>query len=225
MASELPDSELLNVPTDNLRPGELVRAFQVKAVETAKKLAAAQPDEVTLMLLAERREEAKEAEHEELHRREERLLAELDKREQELFERAEGLDTRAIKLDDGRRAYVDGDKYRDAEGRELKDADRAQAEIHHLDHPNAATWQEKHDLDEQFFAATRMRHQIEELQEGKAGANEATVLSRYEKQLQTQSSGALSRAPVAADYADVDYMGALLGPTAKANPKPGGPAF
>lgn len=207
MTSELPDDELVNLPTDNLRPGELVRAFQVRAEWAVKKLVAAQPDEISLMLVAERKEETKEAERDEMQRREDLLLAQLDKHEQELLAEAERLDARAIKLDDGRRVYVDHDKYRDAEGRELKDADRAQAEVHHLDHPDAATWQEHKDIERQKQATRELRQRVENLNASDSAGSEK-ALTAYEAEFQSRVAGRLKEGAKAADSADTDYMAA-----------------
>lgn len=209
MTSELPDDELLNLPTANLRPGELVRAFQLRAVLAVKKLAAAQPDDFSLMLMAERKEEAKETAHEEMQRREALLLAQLEMREHELAEQSERLDARTIKLDDGRRVYVDKDKYRDEQGSELKDADRAQAEIHHLDHPDAATWQEHQEIERQKQATAELRQKVEKLDQGSPEAKKA--LAGYEKQFQADLAVRQREVQKTGlpDYGDGDYMEAF----------------
>lgn len=46
-------------------------------------------------------------------------LARIDEQQRELEKRREDIDDRAIKLHDGRRAYVNGEGYVDGQGREL----------------------------------------------------------------------------------------------------------
>ena len=217
MPQFLTDDELLDVPLGNLVPGELARSFRVHAKQEQKL------EQAAALHLAERlevhQEEAKREEEEELHERELTVLAEIAEREEKLRVEAELLDERAIKLHDGRRAYVDGDKYRDGDGRELTGADRAQAEVLHLEQPQAATWQEKHQIDEQAQRMEQMRRDIERAHASNAGPNEAAILTRYEKQLKT--SDAASPAGGLPDYSDTDYMGAIGGLTAHPQPKSG----
>lgn len=222
MPTVLANDELLNVPLANLAPGELRRAFFVQAQQAEKK----QSEERAAMAdaFSARNAERQEESSRETSRREAQLLAFLQLREEQIAEARQELDKRTLRLDDGRRVYVDGNKYRDEKGHELNDADRAQAEVHHLDQPHAATWQEKHDLDEQSEATRQMRHQVEDLQAGKAGANEAAQLAQLEKRYQVQTGTQLPKSPQAADYGDLDYMTALTGPSAAAGKKTG-PAF
>ena len=117
------------------------------------------------------------------------LLTRIAEREDELLVEARREDERAIKLHDGRRAYVDGKDYRDAEGQKLTGADRAEAEIDHLDHPDATTWQEKHALDEQWKATERLRSKVEAVNTGKDNAQQAAALTAYEKELKADSAG------------------------------------
>lgn len=222
MPQFLTDDELLDVPLGNLMPGELTRSFKAHA-DHAHKIEEADTLHIAQRLDRQTAEE-KHEEAEELCQREEIVLTQLAEREAQLREEAERLDERAIKLHDGRRAYVDGDDYRDAEGHKLTGADRAQAEVLHVEQPQAATWQEKHYLDEQAQRTEQMRRNIEDLQAGKAGANEATLLSRYEKQMQSQTPAAAGRESASADYSDTNYMGALSGLTAHPQAK-SGPAF
>ena len=182
MPQLLPDDELLDVPLGNLLPGELARSFKVHAAHTHK------ADEVEALHATQRLEQrtvedTRQEEEEALHRREEVVLVQIAEREEMLREEAERLDDRAIKLHDGRRAYVDGDGYRDAEGRELTGADRAQAEVLHLEQPQAATWQEKRQIDQAWAETEKSRRSIEAAQAGNPGTNEASAVSAAEKML------------------------------------------
>ena len=161
MIAELPDDELLNIPLGNLLPGELKRAFRINSEQNAKKQEEESRHTVELSATLRRDEETETHEREELERYEVRLLERIYEREEELQIESAGLDQRAIKLHDGRRAYVDGDRYRDAEGRELSGADRAQAEVLHLEQPHAATWQEKQKIEEQWAAIETVRRDVE----------------------------------------------------------------
>jgi hypothetical protein len=74
----------------------------------------------------------------------------IDVQEREIEKRQQQIDGRAIRLHDGRRAYVDGDGYADGQGRELTGADYDEAHRLHQQHPDAArstdpnwySWQE-----------------------------------------------------------------------------------
>ena len=160
-------------------PGELARSFKVHAEQAHK----AEEFEAQHRVEAQHIVEDREQEEAELHHREERVLAELAEREELLREEAQRLDDRAIKLDDGRRAYVDGDCYRDNEGHELTGADRAQAEVLHVEHPNATSWQEEQQLTRKWEETQRLRHGIEAAQAGAPGTDEATAIGAAEKML------------------------------------------
>src|ERR1035438_8089817 len=55
-----------------------------------------------------------------LRRREDAMLALLAEQEREFEEQRQEIESRAIRLSDGRRVYVDGDDYRDAAGCKLE---------------------------------------------------------------------------------------------------------
>jgi hypothetical protein len=210
MADDLNDDELLNVPLGNLRPGELARAFVIEA-QHIRKVEEVETERFVSVLAQRHDEQEKEAEQQEveLQERESRLIAQINIREDELREEAERQDARAIKLADGRRAYVDGDKYRDENGRVLAGADRAQAEIDHIDHPDATTWQEHQELAKQWSETEKLKAKVEGLQNGSSGADADKTLSSYEKEFQAQTAKT-SQVRSAADYASSnDYMADL----------------
>ncbi len=209
MPIDLTNDELIAVPLANLRPGELRRAFLVEAIDAGKKQEAVNVQR-TLAVLQVKQEEESEHEHRELERREETLLAGLQEREREIFQEAEELDRRAIKLHDGRRAYVDGDRFRDAEGRELHGADRAAAEQLHLEQPAAATWQEHQAIEQKMKDAERLRHQVEDLKNAPDSAAENAALTRSEKEFARQTAADLKDTKTLPDYGSGD-IGAAFG--------------
>lgn len=179
MPQLLPDDELLNVPLGNLLPGELARSFKVHSDHAHKTEEAEAQHLVQEQRVTEEHEQAEE----DLQRREETVLAQLAEREELLRIEAQELDDRAIKLVDGRRAYVDGDRYRDAEGHELTGADRAQAEVLHVEQPHAATWQEKQHIDQSWAELEKSRLSIEAAQAGAPGSDQVAAVSGAEKLL------------------------------------------
>lgn len=214
MTDDLSDDELLNVPLGNLRPGELRRAFVVQTQHIQK---VEEAENARTVSLAERRqqdEQKQEEEHEqqlELHEREARLRELINEREDELRIEAEEQDKRAIRLTDDRRVYVDGDKYRDEEGHELKGADRAQAEQEHLEHPDATTWQEHENLNRKWQETEKLKKDVENLQNGAENSDADQKLTAYEKQLQTARDAELAKYPNGPDYGSGDYSAELSG--------------
>ncbi len=207
MATDLTNDELIGVPLANLQPGELRRAFLVEAMDADKKHEAVSVQRALTALQGRQQEE--EHEQREIERREETLLAGIQVREREIMEEAEELDHRAIKLDDGRRAYVDRDKYRDVEGRELHGADRAQAEQLHLEQPNAATWQEHQAIEQKMMETERLRHQVEELKNAPDSATEGAALTRSEKEFARQTTAELKDTKALPDYGSGDIASAF----------------
>ena len=209
-SNDLADDELLNVPLANLLPGELRRAFQVQAIAAEKKQETEIEHVRSTSLLQQKAEEEEEKDHEhaELARREEILLAGIRDRERDIIKEAEVLDRRTIKLTDGRRAYVDGDRYRDAEGRELHGADRALAEQLHLEQPDAATWQEHQDIERSWQATERLKQKVERLQ-SQGGTEDDKTLTGYEAEYASRLAPREKESPTVPDYGSGDYMTAL----------------
>lgn len=200
MPQFLTDDELLDVPLGNLVPGELARSFKVHADHTQK---SEQAEMFHAMQRIERQtaEAVEREEAVELHHREEAVLAQLAEREKLLIEEAQHLDDRAIKLHDGRRAYVDGERYRDAEGRELTGADRAQAEVLHVERPDATTWQEERRITTKLEEVELAKRKIETAQVGAPAGSEAAAVKSAETLLaRSQKIDALP------DYGSADIV-------------------
>lgn len=204
MTAELADDELLNIPLGNLLPGELKRAFRVTAETSAKKQETETRIASTLLAAHQQEEEVAEHEREEHEYREAVLLDRIHDREAEIQQEAAVLDERTIKLHDGRRAYVDGDRFRDAEGKELHGADRAQAEIGQLTQPKAATWQEHEELQRRWETTEQLRHKVEDLQASDTPGADA-ALAGYEKEFTAHEAAK----PVVPNYGSSDYMAAF----------------
>src|SRR5258706_7222182 len=85
-------------------------------------------------------------------RREQEVKKQAQQKEQELKQVSQEIDCRTIRLHDGRRAYVDGDQYRDEQGRVLQGQDRAEARRNKIDLSNA--------VDRQKYQACLAQHGI-----------------------------------------------------------------
>lgn len=209
MPNDLPDDELLDVPLANLQPGELSRVFQVQAVATEKKQEKEIEQLRSISALQRGQDEETKHEHEEFEHREAALLASLQEREWQTALDSRELDTRTIKLHDGRRAYVDGDRYRDEQGRELHDADRAEAGQHHLEQPHAATWQEHEEIKQRRAEDLQLRQKVQALDEN--DPNVGKLMSGYERELQSSHDTRAARSEKLPDYGSGDYMAELGG--------------
>ena len=151
------------------------------------------------------KEQAEEREHEEFAERSAVLLQRIHDQETEIIEESRELDKRTIKLADGRKVYIDGDTYRDDRGRELDSHSRAEAEQLHLDHPDAATWQEKREIDRQWQETERLKRKAEQASEN----GDQKVLSATEKEVQTAVTARVnSKTP---DYSSGDDITGAFG--------------
>src|SRR5262249_3767447 len=120
---DLPDEELLSLPESNIDPAQLDRfrsrrseiLEKKQAEETAPSMAATSRGQERAR--AENRQELEMERYvlalENFRQREDYLIAVIEERHRETLKRLQDIDDRAIKLHDGRRAYVDGDNYRD----------------------------------------------------------------------------------------------------------------
>jgi hypothetical protein len=153
-----------------------------------------------------RRREQLAYEHEmlEIAEHQTRLLHEIEQEEVRLAERRKEIDDNALRLQDGRRVYVDGDRYRDGEGQLLTGADEAEAHRQHEYRPDASTWKEKKDIDDKYAAAEKLKDKIIADRESGQGTpqEQAAKLDGYEKEFAEQVQ-AKAAAPVT-DYGSAD---------------------
>jgi len=96
----------------------------------------------------------------EIHERSDRLLAQIEEQERIIEKRRKEIEDNAIRLHDGRRVYVDGDQYRDEEGRVLNGADTDEARERHRDKPDASTWEDRRKAQEQWDETERLKQRI-----------------------------------------------------------------
>ena len=105
-----------------------------------------------------------------IRERSDRLLAQIEVQQQEIDRQRREIEDRAIKLRDGRRVYVDGDRYRDEHGRLLEGADADEAAGLHSEKPDASTWEQKQEIERRAEEARRLKERVlRERQEAEAG--------------------------------------------------------
>jgi hypothetical protein len=224
----LPDEELLNIPADHLPM--LSRVWAVRSgllyYKQMVELAAERSGNARPSMLfhdsdprAKRREDeerrrallAFEAQMAEIREQADRLLLRIDEQQHEIEKRRRELEGRALHLNDGRRVWTDGDRYRDDGGAVLQGRDHVEAEALARAHPDAATWAEHENIRASAEATQRIKEKVLAARDGQAAPDEAKQqLSQYEKEFQcdVEKHGAeLIAAPVA--YGDADYTDLL----------------
>jgi hypothetical protein len=161
---------------------------------------------------ARRRAWLAEQEMQEYRERSDRLLAQIDQQQRVVEKRRKEIEDSALKLHDGRRVYVDGDLYRDEQGRVLEGMDRDEAATLHSTKPDASTWRQKNEIDDRFEELKRMKQKVlddrEQTETGGQDLNAATDrLSADEKEFAGKVEARAQQAPV--DYGSADYMAAF----------------
>jgi hypothetical protein len=101
----------------------------------------------------------------EIRDRSDRLLAQIEVRQREIEKRRDEIEDNALSLH-GHRVYVDGDHYRNEQGRVLEGRDHDEATALHRAKPDASTWEEKQDIERRADDAKRLKENVNrELQE------------------------------------------------------------
>ena len=176
--------------------------------------------------LRQRREEHERrrawlAEHEllEYRQRTDRLLAQIELQQRAIEKRRKEIDDNAIHLRDGRRVYVDGDQYRDEQGRILAGSDRHEAAAQHRLHPEASTWEQKQEIERRAEELRRLHEKVLKDREGGEGTPEEKQqrLSGYEKEFAEKVTARQAEMGAVAaggrdavpDYGSADYMAEL----------------
>jgi hypothetical protein len=161
----------------------------------------------------EERRRARLAEQEMLayQERSDRLLAQIVDQQRAIAKRRQEIEDNAIRLHDGRKAFVDGGEYRDEQGRVLTGADRDEAAGQHKLHPEASTWADRQKAIDDAEAAKRLKDKILQDRDSGGGttAEKTQRLSGYEQEFQQQIEARAAQ-PVA-DYGGGDYMAELGG--------------
>jgi hypothetical protein len=220
----LTDEQILETPSLAF-PGGLSRLWSIRAgmrqqrelTELAAELSGTSPRH--FMIFAEQDPALKRKHEEDEHRRamqaqqelreyedrREYLLARITQEQQYIEQRCRQIDEGAIRLDDGRRAYVDGDRYRDAQGTILKGRDHDEAEGRHRDRPQASTWKDKQEIEARARDEQALKDKVERDGEGTT-AEKQQRLTLYEKEF-AEKIDARTKEP-RVDYGNADYMSA-----------------
>jgi hypothetical protein len=236
---DMPEDEFLEMPEQAL-PGDLSRLWAIRsnllhqreADELSRELAGdaparmifpwTDPHERRRIEEKRRREQlAYEQEMIENEQRYDRLLQRIGEEQTRIDARRKEIEDNALRLRDGRRAYIDGDRYRDGEGRVLTGADEAEAARQHEYHPDASTWAEKQEIDRRADENQKLKDKILKDREDGQGTpqEEAQKLDGYEKEfaekvqeregeMDAAATGG-SNAQTVTDYGSADYMNAF----------------
>jgi hypothetical protein len=205
---DLTDDELLNLPGDEIPSGRLAEFFSrragiVQQRQLGERIAELSGNSLHHFLLSpdrdprekHRREEAERrwlAEMRDIRDREDRLLARIDEQQRIVEKRWQEIQDNALHLHDGRRAYVDGNGYRDEQGRALNGADYDEANRLHEQNPNASTWDQRQKIQDQLDEAERLRQRVlkeqQEAQRDGQGVS-ADELERRRKDAEQRMTG------------------------------------
>src|SRR5436305_4932927 len=158
----LPEGYMLSLPDGAIPPGWLTEFFARRAAvmhqQESNELALELSGDSSLHLMIfrdmdpkekRRRKEEEdrrllaEQELQEYRNRSDRLLARIEQEQFAVEKHRKEIEDNALKLHDGRRVYVDGNRYRDEQGRVLEGRDRDGAVALHRQKPNASTWQDR----------------------------------------------------------------------------------
>src|ERR1035441_7706851 len=158
----LPKGELLTLPDGAIPPGWLTEFFARRAAlvhqQDSNELSLELSGDSTHHLMIFRDMDPKEKrrrKEEEDHRRllaeqelldyrdrSDRLLARIEREQLVVEKHRQEIEDNALKLHDGRHVYVDGNQYRDEQGRVLEGRDRDEAVALHNEKPNASRSEE-----------------------------------------------------------------------------------
>jgi len=227
---DLSDDELLAIPEDDVPTGGIARLWSVRSEQrhlhdlaelAAEKAGVARP----FMLFEDQTPEARRRRDEErrreeeyemammqVHERQDRLLRSIEAAQRENDHRRKEIEDNALRLKDGRHVYVDGDHYRDAQGRVLTGADAEEAAKLHRLHPEASTWQEKEEAERQAEALRRQKEQLLKDRDSGIPPEEAGKrLDGYEKEFAQEAAARQHemQAQVTPDYGSADYSDML----------------
>jgi hypothetical protein len=236
---DMPEDDLLEMPEQAL-PGDLSLLWAIRsnllherdADELSRELAGDAPARMIFpwtnphekRRIEEKRRREQLAYEEALienEQRADRLLLRIDAEQAKIDERRREIEDNALRLRDGRRVYVDGNRYRDGEGRVLTGADEAEAARQHEYRPDASTWAEKQEIDRRADENQKLKDKILKDRESGQGTPEqaAQRLDGYEKefaekvQARQEAMGAAATGgnndQTVPDYGTADYMNAF----------------
>jgi hypothetical protein len=221
---DIPEDKLLAMP-EQAWTGSLSRLWAIRSgllheremTELNRELAGDAPPRMLMpwsdpreirRLEEKRRREQREHEQamREISERQDRLLLRIEEEQARIETRRREIDDNALRLRNGRRVYVDGDRYRDGEGRVLTGTDEAEAARQHEYRPDASTWHEKQEIERRAEDAKRIKEKIlQDRESGQGTPEEASVrLSGYEQEYHDRIEARAQQAP--ADFGSADYM-------------------
>jgi len=233
----LPEGELLTLPDGAIPPGWLTEFFARRAAliqqQDSNELALELSGDSSLHLMIfrdmdpkekrrrkdeeDRRRLLAEQDLQEYRDRSDRLLARIEQEQIVVEKHRKEIEDNALKLRDGRRVYVDGNQYRDEQGRVLEGRDRDEAAALHNQKPNASTWQDRQKTIDEADELARLKQKVlNDRQEAERGGDVSAAndrLSGYEKEFQNDLEttrteiAAQTPADLAASYS-TDYMAA-----------------
>lgn len=166
-------------------------------------------DPHTKQLVAEKRRRDQRAYEQamlQISERQDHLLQLIEQDQARVEERRKEIEDNALRLHDGRRVYVDGDRFRDEQGRVLSGADEAEASRQHEYRPDAPTYQQKQEIDRQAQKLNTLKEKIlRDRERGQGTPEEASQrLSGYEKEYRDKVEARTEQAPV--EFGSADYM-------------------
>jgi hypothetical protein len=216
MDDDDPDDKLLDAPEAEDSPGSLASSrranlrYERQLTEFNHEVAGdtlprmllpwSTPHEKQRLEEKHRREQlAFEHQLREIAERQERLLEQIEQEQAVIAEKRQEIDDHAIRLQDGRRAYVDGDRFRDGQGVMLTGADEAEAARQHEYRPDASTWTAKQEIERRAAEAQKLHDKV--LAESGQGTPEQQIarLDGYEKDF-AQKAEDRQAAAAATDY-------------------------
>ena len=178
-------------------------------------------DPHTKELVAEKRRREQRAYEQvmlQITERQDRLLQLIDQDQARIEERRKEIDNNALRLLDGRRVYVDGDRFRDEQGRVLTGVDEAEAARQHEYRPDASTWAEKQENERRAEEAEKLKQKIlkeketgegtPEQQSAQLDADEKDFADKVQARRDAMNTTPAISAPAASapDYGNGDYM-------------------
>jgi hypothetical protein len=226
---DIPDDKLLDMP-EGAAPTSSVRSnlrYQRQLAELNAELNGTAPPRMLLPWSTPHERQRLEEKHRRdqlaveqqmrvIAERQDRLLQQIEQEQAQVAVRHQEIEDNAMRLRDGRRAYVDGDRFRDEKGRVLTGADEAEAARQHEYRPDASTWAEKQENERQAEELKTLKQKIVNDKAGGQGppvAQEAR-LDGYEKEFTAAVHGrqdAMNAEPAKAtaslpDYGNTNYM-------------------
>jgi len=220
----LTDDQLLEMPTEGM-PGDLSRLWAVRAnashtrefnemiaeltgASSSHRMIFSDQDPVVKRRLEEEAQRRAAQEMQDYMDRSDCLLARIDDQERVIAKRRQEIEDNALKLHDGRRVYVDGIQYRDENGNILSGNARDEAAELHRGNPQASTWQQKKDIDDQYAAEERLRQKVLADRDAVSRGGDVTAasdnLTAEEKEFTAQVEAKAAQAPT--DYGSSNYM-------------------